>query len=213
MEDYSNYPLNGCIEIDTYNREDSSMQPGISLGVEQPEQMAVCPCGWGPNGTPPADTYGVYQSTPTVYNSFNTHPTCGTLKGLFGPTPLVECFQEYLTMPFCINQATGVHTMGWIAMAGVGGYASCLSDVQLAALSNQDRIDIFNNTMNVYDGVMGVHSNGYAVIPVIKMNQWGAVTSSGVWYAPYLYTVNIKSNGHLDIYSCCLLYTSDAADE
>jgi len=202
-------------------------QPWIELGKSYCcSSLPSCPCGWGPNGTPFAGAtvsgqqvyppYGVYQATDPPYNDIsawpytavpNKHPACGTWSDGTGPAPMNPCWQEYLTMPFCINQAAGVHTNGNIAV-GPNGHAKCRLETDFIALSNQDRIDIFNNTWSTNAQTLGVHTNNVCLLPLFVMDwdyqaanplpphQWGAFAS------PAIRLLHIDSGGHIATSSC-----------
>ena len=63
-----------CKETTHYNKEDEKSRisvVGPKPGSEGTKGPVACPCGWGPNGTPPANHEGAYVAT--WHNGINTH--------------------------------------------------------------------------------------------------------------------------------------------
>lgn len=222
-------------------------QPYSTAPVDAPESANPCPCGWGPNGTPPsgqgqggiggatiygpngqlisggAEPYGVYEPTwPLRLNKMvqtltvppyfsylpNTHPPCAEWypANFSGPKPMHSCWEEYLTMPFCLDQAAGVHTSANIAVGA--GYASCRTESDFIALSNQDRIDIYNNTYSTIAQTPGVHANNQCLLPIFTMTQYQWANNPqppynlGVFVGPSIRLMHIFANGVISTSSC-----------
>ena len=129
----------------------------------------VCPCGWGPNGTPPSHggnyltTYPAYTIAPFQPElSPNTHPGCGTWHDNPWGIPMDPCWVMYLQMPFCVNQENGVASVAaavTIDTALPG--AECRTAYDLIAMTDAQRLVIWSNTGN--------HNAGNAWVPCFVM--------------------------------------------
>ena len=127
--------------------------------------------------------------------------------------PMNPCWQEYLTMPFCIDHANGNN---WGAAIGAG-WANCRLASDLQAMTNQQRQDIFNNTYSAYgpngwtnpSHTLGVHPGTppMAWIPVFVMNSFGLPSNqpnplpphqNGGWAVPAMRWFKIDATGLLN---------------
>ena len=228
----SDLPLPKCIPFTHPNNlGDDSVSPnrvvGPTPGSDGLEGASACPCGWGPNlpNGPQVGTYGLYRcsySYQTLQDwggfggpgipSPEQQPTCA-IRIPFGQTtmPFIgPCWTEYLTMPYCVDQANGVHTIGGHAI-GPNGHAKCRSDGDFAALTQQDRIDIYNNTYTDPTGAanlnLGTHPLGYVELPVITLRQWSFINTANpsfpdTLHAPFMITVKVFANGNVSTSQC-----------
>jgi len=237
-ESSSDLPLPKCLPH-TNNPEDFDISlkarvVGPKPGSDGIEGAPACPCGWGPTvvdhfgnvGTPQPDSYGVYKASYPPWNSGTilsnggyypppqpeNQPTCA-IRVPFGQSmPFIgQCWTEYLNMPFCVAQANGTNLLPGGLAFGPNGHAKCRSDGEIAALTQQDRVDIYNNT---YTSTgfgspvlpLGTHPNGKVTLPLIKYMSWGAVNPnnqfSDILVAPYQTDVSWNSAGHILTQSC-----------
>ena len=184
-----------------------------------------CPCGWGPNGTPPVSNAsgepGVYHTTYPQYSTLgslgppvpNTHPACGTWHdSSLGGIPMSPCWEMYLTMPYCVNAANGGFNSGAMAVTintSLPG-AECRSAYDLAAMTNAQRQAIYNNTSN--------HNAGRAWVPAFVMSNvlfpsvagvtqnvpdpTGVSPNLGSYYGVQMRAYKIHSDGTLAAGTC-----------
>ena len=205
-----------------FNPEDFSNRGNVigpTPGSDGTEGVLSCPCGFGSSGIPQADTYGVWKASypqggtwfPNPPPAPESQPTCA-IKVPFGqPPPFIgQCWTEYLSMPFCKDQNQGVWTMGNLAV-GPNGHAKCRSDGQIAALTVQDRIDIYNNTWTDSAGTgnnfaLGYHPNGLVTLPFFRYSFWSSSDPTTPFadglYAPFKMTVSWNANGTIQSSMC-----------
>ena len=234
---------------DEFNFEQFNFEPGecqdtpLGLVTLPPISGAEggppsCPCGWGPNGIPQTNSLGIYVATwpawvistnPVIYVE-HTHPTCMTwydynTHPFINSIPMNPCWQEYLTMPFCIDQANGNNWHGaFPSLSAIGaGWANCRLASDLQAMTNQQRQDIFNNTYTAYgpngwtnpSHTLGVHPGTppMAWVPVFVMDTFGLPSNqpnplpphqNGGWAVPAMRWIKIDATGSMDPVACFL---------
>jgi len=191
----------------------------------------ICPCGWGPNGTPTPNIRGVYEATQPPFWTYapntisgvipgyitNTHPLCMTWFEYTFPytlPPMHPCWQDYLQMPFCLDIVNGTSSPNFAEDPNQLGYAQCRLASDLRAMTNQQRKDIFDNTcshMPLDPCVLGTHMGSTAQIPVFLMTDWQMPQGvpnqfpphqNGGYATPAMRIFHITSNGTLATHTC-----------